>query len=272
MIRILKLVLTILGLLTFALNGLSQTALHQYAFGKSETLEFTVSYHWGLIWIDAGIVDFQVKTKIHRNENSFHFISTGRSYKKFDWLFKVRDTFESVTLQKDLTPIWFRRHTNEGGYVILNEYTFDHQHRRVTGKNNETGKGIFLDTIAFPYKSFDVLTSTYVARSLDFVKLKPLDTISMKMILDGKVFILPIVFRGKEKIKNRDGARYNCIKFSAILDRGTMFKPGEELIVWVSDDKNRVPIMMEAKIRVGSIKIHLSNYQNLRYPLTAFIK
>lgn len=270
--KFLLLLLIALGLLSQRQKVPAQSLQNKYAFGLHETLEFTVSYHWGLIWIDAGIVDFKVSEEKHQSEKAFYFLSTGRSFRKFDWLFRVRDTFEAVTYQKDLSPVWFRRHTHEGGYFILNEYTFDHQKRIVTGKNSETGKGSFLDTIPFPKNSYDVLTATYAARSLDFGKLKPSDTLQMQMILDGKVFTLPIVYQGKEVIKNRDGIRYNCIKFSAILDRGTMFKAGEQLIVWVSDDKNKVPVMMEAKIRVGSIKIHLSGHENLRHPLTSLIK
>jgi hypothetical protein len=78
-------------------------------------------------------------------------------------------------------------------------------------------------------------------------------------LLDGRTFQLPVVFKGREQIKNRDGKFWDCILFTAVLDRGTMFKPGEELLIWVSDDSHRIPIMMEAKIAVGSIKIYLKS-------------
>jgi hypothetical protein len=44
-----------------------------------------------------------------------------------------------------------------------------------------------------------------------------------------------------------------------------MFRAGEELLVWVSNDKARIPIMMEAKITVGSIKIYLTEEHNTKH-------
>ena len=35
---------------------------------------------------------------------------------------------------------------------------------------------------------------------------------------------------------------------------GDVFKGGENMKVWVSDDERRVPVMVEAKILVGSVK------------------
>jgi len=52
---------------------------------------------------------------------------------------------------------------------------------------------------------------------------------------------------------------------------GTIFKGGEGMTVWVTDDKNKIPVMVEAQILVGSVKAILTNATGLRYPLTAKI-
>jgi len=69
---------------------------------------------------------------------------------------------------------------------------------------------------------------------------------------------------GKVVLKTKDGNKYNCIKFSALLIEGTIFKGGEDLFVWVTDDENRIPVMIEAKIIVGSVKALLSGTEGLR--------
>lgn len=43
------------------------------------------------------------------------------------------------------------------------------------------------------------------------------------------------------------------------------------MTVWVSDDKNHVPLRIESPISVGSVKIDMIGYRNLRYPLTSLI-
>ncbi len=266
--------LSILFLLLFAgiLKSTAQSKIeNSWAFGDEEYLEYTVSYHWGLIWIDAGKVDFKAKAIRNKDENAWHFFSTGMSFRKFDWFFKVRDTFEVISSNKGLKPVRFKRHTNEGGYVIFNDYTFDHQNLSVAAISKETRKARSIDTISITSKTLDVLTATYFVRSMDFKNMKMNDTLGIEMILDGVVFTLPIVFHGYETYKNRDGKKYNCIKFSALLEKGTMFRAGEQLFVWVTNDKNKIPVMIEAKITVGSIKVILSGFENLKHPMNSMV-
>jgi hypothetical protein len=47
-----------------------------------------------------------------------------------------------------------------------------------------------------------------------------------------------------------------------------VFKNEEDLAVYVTDDLNHIPIRAEAKILVGSIKMDLESYKNLKNPLS----
>jgi len=44
---------------------------------------------------------------------------------------------------------------------------------------------------------------------------------------------------------------------------GTIFKGGEDLVVWVTDDNYRIPVLVEAKILVGSVKAVLVGAEGL---------
>ncbi|MDZ7741122.1 MAG: DUF3108 domain-containing protein [Bacteroidota bacterium] len=54
---------------------------------------------------------------------------------------------------------------------------------------------------------------------------------------------------------------------SAILDKGTLFSQGESLSIWITDDRNRIPVKAEAKILAGAVKAFLMTAENLRHPL-----
>lgn len=241
------------------------------AFGNGEHLAFTVSYHWGFIWLDAGLVAFNATKTREEGSDQWKFFSTGKSFRKFDWLFKVRDTFE-VKTSETLFPIHFRRHTHEGGYIIFNDYHFNQHNNEVYTYSYETKKPPTRDTLKLENGATDVLTATYITRSMDFNLMNIGDTIPIPMILDDIVFSLPIVFLGKEIYTTPDKQRFRSIKFSVRLEEGTMFRAGEELFVWVTDDDNKLPLMIEAKITVGSIKVYLSSYQNLAHPLTSLVQ
>ena len=48
-----------------------------------------------------------------------------------------------------------------------------------------------------------------------------------------------------------------------MLVEGTIFKGGEDMTIWVTDDGNRVPIMVEAKILIGSVKAIITGAEGL---------
>jgi hypothetical protein len=66
--------------------------------------------------------------------------------------------------------------------------------------------------------------------------------------------------------------KFRCIKFKASLISGTIFKEGEEMTVWVTDDKNRLPLYIEAPIIIGSIRAELQSFSNLRNAMDAKVK
>ena len=41
--------------------------------------------------------------------------------------------------------------------------------------------------------------------------------------------------------------------------------------VWVSDDPNHLLLRAESPIAVGTIKVDMMGYRNLRYPLTSLV-
>jgi hypothetical protein len=51
-----------------------------------------------------------------------------------------------------------------------------------------------------------------------------------------------------------------------------VFKDDEALTLWVTDDDNKMPIMVESDIFVGAIKAELISYENIKNPLTSKIK
>ena len=60
--------------------------------------------------------------------------------------------------------------------------------------------------------------------------------------------------------------------FKPLLIKGSIFEGGEKMNVWVSDDRNHLLLRAESPISVGSIKVDMMSYKNLRYPLTSQIK
>lgn len=240
-------------------------------FKAGETLHYNVAYNWQLVWVDAGKVTFQVDSVEFGDEPAYVFEGSGRSLPAYDWFFKVRDVFRSSACAVDFRPFWFSRETKEGSYEVSNYFTFDYQQELIIAKTENTYQLPRIDSVPINNLILDVLTAVYYARNQDFNNFEKNQMIVMDMIIDGEVFDIYGRYRGKEIIENFDGRLYDCHKFSALLVEGTMFKGGEDLFVWLTADKNRIPILIEAKILVGSVKAYFAGGTGLFHPVDALI-
>jgi hypothetical protein len=109
----------------------------------------------------------------------------------------------------------------------------------------------------------DVLSYIYYARNINYNQYNVGDKIPFSLFLDDQVFNIFIRYLGKEKLTTRTGT-YNTIKFKPLLIDGTIFKGGENMTVYVSDDENKVPLLIETPILVGSIKVYLTKTEHLK--------
>lgn len=255
----------------FNLNVFAQCTIKYKPFKSGEVANYQAFYNWGFIWIHAGNVQFTTSEKDFKNESSYHFEASGTSLTNYDWLYKVRDKYQSYVNKETLLPAYFERNTYEGGYKAFEQYNFNYPQKKIIGiiENNDVPRT--KDTLALSTCTFDVLSAIYFCRSLDFANLKINERMPITTIIDNKIYNLYFRFLGKETIENRDKKKYRCYKFSALMVEGTIFKGGEDIMVWVTDDENRVPILVEAKILIGSVKAYYTGATGLKYPVTSLV-
>lgn len=231
------------------------------AFTSGESISFNIFYAVAGIYVNAGSATFTTSIEKVNNVPCYHVVGDGKTNSSYDWIFKVRDRYESYFDTVNLQPMKFIRNVDEGGYKKKENVTFNQQTNTAI-----TNDGVF----KVPNCVQDVLSSVYYARNIDFSKYKVGDKIPFNMFLDNENYDLYIRYLGKETIKTKYG-KFNSIKFKPLLVKGTIFEGGEKMTVWVSDDPNHVPIRIESPIVVGSIKIDMMQYKNLRYPLTSLV-
>jgi hypothetical protein len=235
--------------------------LRNSAFQDGESVSYNVFYSVIGLYVNAGTANFSVGAEKMINRPVYHVVGTGTSNSNYDWIFKVRDRYESFIDTATLQPLKFIRQVDEGGYKINENVTFNKDVNMAI-----TTKGV----VKVPACVQDVLSSIYYARNIDFGKYQTDDKIPFTMFLDNEVYNLYIKYLGREVIKTRYGT-FNAIKFRPLLVKGTIFSGGEKMTVWVTDDANHIPLRIESPIVVGSIKVDMMGYKNLRYPLTSLV-
>jgi hypothetical protein len=242
-----------------------------FAFQENEKIEYEVYYNWGFIWLNAGYVNFCVKPDSYIGRPVYHLDAWGSSHKSYDWIFKVRDRYQSYLDRETLRPLWFLRENHEGGFEVNYRYIFDQHNQKVYSFTQNSDRPFRKDTVNIFPCTFDVLSVVYYCRNLDFSGMNPGDSIPLSSILDREVFDLYVRYLGIENITTKEDKTYRCIKFSALLIEGTIFKGGEDLFIWVTDDSNRVPVLVDAKILIGSVKAYLVSMEGLRNPVASLV-
>ena len=226
--------------------------VEQTSFKEGEQLDYTI--HYGLI--DAGFARLELKkedTKIN-GRDVFHSVGTGKSLGAFDWFFKVRDKYETYIDAEGIFPHVFRRDVDEGGYTINQEYRF-YQHKNMI----DNGKEKVSDAPSYVQ---DMLSSFYYARTLDFSNAKKGDVFTIYSYVDEKVFPIKIKYKGIKNVGIRAG-KFKCYLFNPVVQTGRVFKHEEDCNFYITCDKNKIPLLIETKLMVGSIKMELTGYKGL---------
>ena len=165
--------------------------------------------------------------------------------------------------KKNIKPYRFIRNINEGGYTKNIEILFD-QATKVAKVNNFKKK--LSNDFSFNENSQDMVSVFYYLRN--FFRIDDLDKnneITIDMFFDSENYSLKIKYLSTEIINTNFG-KILCHKIQPYVQSGRVFKKDESLTMWISADKNRIPMRIKADLIVGSIRIDLDSFSNLNHP------
>ena len=235
------------------------------AFKRGEYLKFRVYYHSLLTGnVTAGEASLEITSENKKigNRNTYHVVGMGQSKGAFNLFFKVNDRFESYIDEEALVPWIFIRRTREGGYVKDDDVTFNHYKNIAKSRTN---------TCTVPDNVQDILSIFFYARTMDYSKAKVGDVYELQFFLDDSTYNSKMIFEGEDVVKTKLGT-FNAIKFRPMVATGEVFDEAYPMTLWVSNDKNRLPLIAESAVIVGSVRIELIEYSGLNNMITSKIK
>lgn len=235
-------------------------------FQSGEELVYKIYYNLNFVWIPAGEVNF----KITDEGAQYHLSATGRTYGSYEWFYKVRDYYSTYVDKTTMLPTVSIRDVSEGNYKLYDKVTYDQKSKKASyergrDKNNIDKRGLLNlnDCI------HDVLSIVYYSRTLNYDNAYKGQEFPVKVLLDEEVLPLKYKFLGKEEKKIRDQGKWSTIKLTPQVVSGHVFKEGTEMKIWASNDANKIPLMIESPVSVGSVKVVLKSWKGLKYDVTA---
>ena len=226
------------------------------AWSLGEFLSYRV--HYGIM--NAGEVELVIEKELMPigDRKVYHIHAKGRSYSGFDWFFRVRDHYQTYIDNKAIQPLQFSKIMEEGKYKDSDFALFNYKTKMVSSAK----KG----SVAFTGDIQDVISAIYFARTINIKDAQPGDVFPIQIYLDGEVHDLQFKYVKKEVIKT-DIGKVNAVKVVPMLVADRVFKEEEGMELWVSDDDNKVPLRVKAGLLVGSVKVDITAYNNLLWPI-----
>jgi len=232
------------------------------AYIRGEKLKFRAyydSYVTGKVTAGIATLEVEPARKQIDGREVYHIIGEGHSKGAFNWFYKVADRFETNIDEEYLVPWSFIRRTHEGTYSYSDDVKFN-QHSG-TALSTRANKKI-------PPGTQDILSAFYYARTLDLSNLTPGQNIPVNFYLDDSLYISQIQYAGKEEVIT-DLGPFRCLRFKPMVATGNVFSQPYPMDVWVTDDKNHVPVLAKSVVVVGSVKLELISYSGLANPVTS---
>lgn len=221
------------------------------AFYK-EKLEYKIS--WGIMKVGKSFIHIDKAVLINGN-TAYHMISKARSAGIVKNFYKVRDLNESWPDIKFNRSYGYSKKLREGKYFYDEWVVFDYENMKYTGEKLNKKKNIIKKVASDLSKSVhDVLSSLYYMRTM---KLEPGKDIVVD-VNTRKEWKLQIKVLRREKIKTPFGKR-ECLVVEPRVGEEGIFVPkkGKRMFVWITDDEDRIPVMLKAEIFIGAVKAKL---------------
>ncbi len=251
--------LSLIALLTLSVGfSPAYDTAPQQAYSNGEWFKFRI--HYGVF--NASYATLAVEDKRLNGKKVFHLKGSGKSTGLMHLFFEVDDRYESYVDQQTGAPYRFIRDIDEGGHTKDIQIDFDHA-AKIATINNKKHKEI--TKMSIKPGTQDMISSFYHLRNIvDVNNITPGDEFILPMFFDNENYDFKMKFIEREVVNTKFG-KIKALKFRPYVQSGRVFKEEESLTVWISDDNNKMPLKIQAKLAVGSLTADLDAFKGLSH-------
>ena len=230
------------------------TYINIYCFLLPENEKLSYDIKYGKI--SAGTATFNTLVTTFEDEDVYRIFTTAKTNSFFDKVYKVRDTIESIATIDSLYSIRFTKNMSEGSYrqhrVHRNYLSENYSvYLRFNHKENVFREPEIID---IPSNTYDLLSAISILRTITF---EPGDIILLNVTVDGKNYNALAKILKKEKIKTILGEK-ECFVIEPALEGDAIFKQTGVIHVWITDDDQKIPVLLQSKVIFGHFRAILS--------------
>ncbi len=225
------------------LGQLTERGNRAFAFG--EKLVYSVRY--GFIHAGEAVLEVRRNPAIN-GRPCYRIIGTAKSNEFFSSFFRVDDRVESYLDTLYLLPWRFEKELHEGKYHNLQRVEMDQINRLATYLDGQV--------VEMTPEAQDIISAIYYLRTHD---LYPGQVMNIKTHADHKNIDLEVRVGERSRVDTPAG-KFDCIEVEPliVLDTGLYDHKKGKLLMYLTDDERRLPVMFKVKVFFGSIVLALT--------------
>jgi len=230
------------------------------SFERGEYIKYKA--HYG--FVNAAHGEMVISDKIYdiNGRPCYKIDVYGRSVGMFDLFLRIRDNWGTYLDTAAIFSHKSYRYIEEGKYRKKEIVEFKQGANQALVIDYDKHKEVWKKPVKYevPANVQDLVSGYYYLRTVDFDKLKPGSVVKMDAFFDDKVYDFKIRFVEREQVKTKLG-KINAVVMSPIMPENSLFDGENSIKVWISDDRNKVPLKIKAEMFVGAVEIDILEYK-----------
>jgi hypothetical protein len=257
----LRLSFLLAGLFVFSCQATATEASNVLRlYREGERLVYDVTW----FGIRAGEGTLEARGVVSLNgQRAYHLVTTAQSAPVISKFYRVDDRNESYLATDPMRALQFEKHLREGRYRHSSRTVFDHEKGVATFRYldfthvpkqitrleeaEQYGKYVSQEFSLIP-GALDELSVLYFVRTLPLVANS---TVTAKVFASRKNWELEVKVLGRETLETVLGRR-ETFRVEPLLKFEGIFQRKGRMIVWITDDAERIPVRMKSEIVIGS--------------------
>lgn len=233
-------VLIIVCLFVFALQASAQPI---------EEMEYILRFGF----IKGGKAVLTAQNEKLNKKSAIHYKMRGKTTGMVDRVFEVNDLYESWVDPKTYLPIKSIRNVKEQKYRFYDEVLYDHE--------NDSIYSLKEGSIKVPNNVNDMVSVFFFIRQNNYFEaLLAGKNVEIPVFHGDELFMMNLKYRGNETIDTKIGKKL-CHVVSPRVPKGKLFKNSDDLKIYITADKHRLPIYAEFNLMLGALKCELDVYK-----------
>ncbi len=230
----------------------------QHSFGRGEIINYKV--HYGLLNAAEATVETGGGLEQVNSRPCYKATVSGRTTGSFDFFLRIRDQWRAYIDTASILPIRAQRDIAEKNYRKRETVDFD-QTKDLADVQDHTHNE--RKSVKVANNCLELVSGFYYLRTLNFERMKPGDVVRMPGYFDGDNFLLEVVFKGRQVVETKAGD-IRTFKLVPKMPDNKLFKGENAISVYFSDDQNKIPVLFQAEMVVGSVKVDMYRCRGLK--------